>query len=54
MKTLKLTVRLDVYIEGDCTDERAMDLAVNAVEVRSSNKDVELEIETIEIEKEEV
>ena len=52
MRILKLTVRLDVFIEADCTDERATDLAVNAVEVKSSNKDVELEVETIEVENE--
>ena len=53
MKTLKLTVKLNAYIKADCTDERAMNLAVNAVEVKSSDPRVELEVETIEVEEHE-
>jgi len=50
MKVLKLTVRLDAYVEADCTDDQAMDLAVNAVEIKSSDPRVEVEIETVEVE----
>ena len=53
MKVLKLAVKLNAYVDGDHSQDEALDLVANSLEIFSTSDNVEIDVETIEITKNE-